>query len=137
MFIQRIISFFLAVTTLLGYLFNFQKPLNEVDYEISTQEVMRDMSKYAGIHSEIKDCGGVPTLYINGEPHAAVAYMTYLEKFNEYDDFAAAGYQFFSVPVLFSGRWISRTWTPLKVFPLRSPSIRKPPRRIPVPPWVP
>ncbi len=74
------------------------------------------MDKYTGIHSEIKDYGGVPTLYINGEPHAAVAYMTYLEKFNEYDDFAAAGYKFFSVPVLFSGRWISITdgLTPFK-----------------------
>ena len=74
------------------------------------------MDKFAGIHSEIKDCGGVPTLYINGKPHAAAAYMTYLEKFNKYGDFAAAGYKFFSVPVLFSGRWISITngLTPFK-----------------------
>ena len=116
MFIQKIISFFLAFVTFLGCVFTFQKPLNETDFEISTKEVVRNMDKYAGIHSEIKDCGGVPTLYINGEPHAAVAYMTYLEKFNEYDDFAAAGYKFFSVPVLFSGRWISITdgLTPFK-----------------------
>ena len=116
MFIQKIISFFLALVTFLGYAFNFQKPIDEADYEVLTQEVERDMSKYAGIHSEIKDCGGTPTLYINGEPHAAVAYMTYLEKFNEYDDFAEAGYRFFSVPVLFSGRWISITdgLTPFK-----------------------
>lgn len=116
MLIQRIISFFLVFVTLLGQAFSFQKPLKETDYEISTQEVIRDMDKYVGIHSEIKDCAGVPTLYINGEPHAAVAYMTYLEKFNEYDDFAAAGYKFFSVPVLFSGRWISITdgLTPFK-----------------------
>ena len=116
MFIQRIISFFLAVATLFGYVFTFQKPLKETDYETSTSKVVRNMDKYAGIHSEIKDCGGVPTLYINGEPHAAVAYMTYLEKFNKYDDFAAAGYKFFSVPVLFSGRWISTTdgLTPFK-----------------------
>lgn len=116
MLIQKIISLFLAAVTFLGYVFNFQKPLAETDYKITTKEVVRDMEKYAGIHSEIKDCGGVPTLYINGEPHAAVAYMTYLEKFNEYDDFAAAGYKFFSVPVLFSGRWISITdgLTPFK-----------------------
>lgn len=116
MLIQKIISFFLAAVTLLGYVFNFQKPLNEADFKISTKEIVRDMSKFGGIHSEIKDHGGVPTLFINGEPHAAVAYMTYLEKFNEYDDFAAAGYQFFSVPVLFSGRWISITdgLTPFK-----------------------
>ena len=116
MLIQKIISFFLSVTTFLGCFFNFQKPLSETDYKVSTKEVVRDMEKYAGIHSEIKDCGGVPTLFINGEPHAAVAYMTYLEKFNEYDDFSAAGYKFFSVPVLFSGRWISITdgLTPFK-----------------------
>lgn len=116
MFIQRIISFFLAVVTFFGCIFTFQNPLKETDFEISTKEVVRDMEKYAGIHSEIKDCGGVPALYINGEPHAAVAYMTYLEKFNEYDDFASAGYKFFSVPVLFSGRWISITdgLTPFK-----------------------
>jgi len=116
MFIQKIISFFLVFVTFLGIVFNFRKPLDETDFEIPTKEVMRDMDKYAGIHSEIKDCGGVPTLYINGEPHSAVAYMTYLEKFNEYDDFAAAGYKFYSVPVLFSGRWISITdgLTPFK-----------------------
>ncbi len=116
MLIQKIISIFLVIVTFLGHVFTFQKPLSETDYQVSTKEVMRNMEKYAGIHSEIKDCGGVPTLYINGEPHAAVAYMTYLEKFNEYDDFAAAGYKFFSVPVLFSGRWISITdgLTPFK-----------------------
>ena len=116
MLIQKIISLFLAVTTFLGYILTFQKPLSETDYEVSTKEVVRNMEKYAGLHSEIKDCGGVPTLFINGDPHAAVAYMTYLEKFNEYDDFSAAGYKFFSVPVLFSGRWISITdgLTPFK-----------------------
>ncbi len=116
MFVQKIISFFLDVVTSFRYGFYLSEAFEETDYEISTQEVVHDMDKYVGIHSEIKDCGGVPTLYINGEPHAAVAYMTYLEKFNEYDDFAAAGYEFFSVPVLFSGRWISITdgLTPFK-----------------------
>jgi hypothetical protein len=90
MFIQKIISLFLAFITFMGYIFNFQKPLTETDFELSTMEVVRNMDKYAGIHSEIRNCGGQPTLYINGEPQAAVAYMTYLEKFNEYDDFAAA-----------------------------------------------
>ncbi len=59
--------------------------------------------------SEVKNCGGVPTLFVNGEAFDSVAYMTYLEEFNEYDDFAKAGYNFFSVPVLFSGRWISNS----------------------------
>ena len=62
MLVQKIISLFLSLTTILGCVFNFQKPLKETDYEISTQEVVRDMDKYAGIHSEIKNCGGVPTL---------------------------------------------------------------------------
>ncbi len=74
------------------------------------------MSNNAKVFSEIKNKGGVPTLFVNGEEFPSVAYMTYLEKFNEYDDFAAAGYDFFSVPVLFSGRWISITdgLTPFK-----------------------
>lgn len=68
------------------------------------------------ITSEIRNHGGVPALYINDKPFPAVAYMTYLEKFNRYHDFAAAGYKLFSVPVLFSGRWISITdgLTPFK-----------------------
>ena len=64
------------------------------------------MDKYAGVFSDVRDCGGVPALYVNGEAFPSVAYMTYLEKYNEYGDFADAGYRFFSVPVLFSGRWI-------------------------------
>ena len=74
------------------------------------------MDKYAGVRSEIRDCAGVPALYVNGKPFTSVAYMTYLEKFNQYADFVNAGYNFFSVPILFSGRWISITdgFTPFK-----------------------
>ncbi len=74
------------------------------------------MNNNAKVFSEIKNKGGVPTLFVNGREFASAAYMTYLEKFNEYDDFASAGYNFFSVPVLFSGRWISITdgLTPFK-----------------------
>ncbi len=74
------------------------------------------MEKYVGVYSEIKDCGGVPALYVNGRPHTSVAYMTYLEKFSEYGDFVNAGYNFFSVPILFAGKWISITdgFTPFK-----------------------
>lgn len=60
-------------------------------------------------YSCVKNHGGVPALHINGEPVPACAYMTYLEKNNRYEDFARAGYRLFSVPVLFSGRWISAT----------------------------
>lgn len=65
------------------------------------------MKELNGIHSETGDCGGVPTLFINGEAFPAAAYMTYLEEYNDYSGFADAGYRLFSVPVLFSGRWIS------------------------------
>ena len=68
------------------------------------------------VHSQIKPCGGVPALYVNGKVFTSVAYMTYLERYNCYDDFSKAGYDFFSVPVLFSGRWVSATdgFTPFK-----------------------
>lgn len=67
------------------------------------------MEKYVGVQSEVRDCGGVPALYVNGRPYTSAAYMTYLEKFNKYDDFTNADYNFFSVPVLFAGKWISVT----------------------------
>ncbi len=68
------------------------------------------------VFSQIKPCGGVPALYVNGEVFTSVAYMTYLEKYNRYEDFTKSGYDFFSVPVLFSGRWVSATdgFTPFK-----------------------
>ncbi|MCQ2477458.1 MAG: hypothetical protein MJ125_06480 [Clostridia bacterium] len=65
------------------------------------------INKKNKVISRIKDCGGVPTLYINGVPFASAAYMTYLEQFAEYGSFAEKGYDFFSFPVLFSGRWIN------------------------------
>ncbi len=61
------------------------------------------------VSSCVRPLGGVPALFVDGKPFTAAAYMTYLEKFNEYDDFVKAGYNFFSVPVLFAGRWISAT----------------------------
>lgn len=114
--INRIISFFLVFSTLFGYTFTLQKPLNEAKYINSNKEVTRNMEKYSGVFSEVKDCGGVPTLFINGEPFTSVAYMTYLENFNKYDEFAAAGYRFFSVPVLFAGRWINSTTNSMTPF---------------------
>ncbi len=65
------------------------------------------MKKYSGIFSEIRSRGGIPSLYINGEAFPSAAYMTYFERFNDYRNFADAGYRFFSVPVLFAGRWIN------------------------------
>lgn len=106
MLIKKIISLFLIITTFFGYTFSFGKTYNEAQHG-GYAEVAKDMSKYTGISSEVKDCGGVPTLYVNGKVFPSVAYMTYFEKFNEYRSFADAGYSFFSVPVLFAGRWIN------------------------------
>ena len=57
--------------------------------------------------SRVADCGGVPTLYVNGAPFPAAAYMTYLSEYNDYAAFAGAGYRLFSLPILFAGRWIN------------------------------
>ncbi|MBQ7637584.1 MAG: hypothetical protein IJS90_01615 [Clostridia bacterium] len=65
------------------------------------------MEKYRGISSYVARCGGVPTLFVNGAPFPAAAYMTYLEEYNNYSQFAEAGCRLFSVPVLFAGRWIN------------------------------
>ena len=59
--------------------------------------------------SHIADLSGVPTLFINGKPFPAAAYITYLDKYAEYEAFAKAGCRLFSVPLLFAGRWISAT----------------------------
>ena len=57
--------------------------------------------------SRVDDCGGVPTLFVNGAPFPAAAYMTYLTENNDYAAFAGAGYRLFSVPMLCAGRWIN------------------------------
>ena len=60
-----------------------------------------------GVCSEVAQLGGVPTLFVNGAPFPAAAYMTYLTDRGDFAAFAAAGYRLFSVPVLFAGRWIN------------------------------
>ncbi len=60
--------------------------------------------------------GGVPTLFINGKPFPAAAYMTYLFGRGHYSDFAEAGYRLFSLPVLFAGRWINSKTREMKPF---------------------
>ena len=57
----------------------------------------------------IKDLGGAPALFHGDAPFPAAAYMTYLEKYTRFADFAEAGYRLFSFPALFAGRWISVT----------------------------
>ena len=61
------------------------------------------------ISSEVKNHNGVPTLFVNGQVCPGIAYMTYLEEYARYGQFAEAGYKLYSVPVLFAGRWISVT----------------------------
>ena len=59
--------------------------------------------------TQIKRLGGVPALFINGKPVPAAAYMTYLPERGRYADFAAAGYDLYSLPVFFAGKAISAT----------------------------
>ena len=101
------IAFFLALITFLGGFFNMYRPAPEADFSVKYESGDRDMEKFRGVYSRVDDCGGVPTVFVNGEPLPAAAYMTYLEDFNNYSQFADAGYALFSVPVLFAGRWIN------------------------------
>ncbi|MBQ7548323.1 MAG: hypothetical protein IJT03_01315, partial [Clostridia bacterium] len=89
--------------------FRFYQPPADADYEISYTKAVKDVEKYCGVTSRVGDHNGVPTLFVNGEPYTAAAYMTYLRKYNRYEQFAQAGYKLFSLPVLFAGRWISAT----------------------------
>jgi len=52
--------------------------------------------------SYIKIHGGVPHLFVNGEPINEMAYITYWTHNNRYSDFVEAGYKLFSVPVYFA-----------------------------------
>lgn len=57
----------------------------------------------------VKRYNGVPTLFHGDSPFPAAAYMTYLEEYACYEDFAGAGYRLFSFPALCAGKWISAT----------------------------
>ncbi len=59
------------------------------------------------MYTEIKRLGGVPTLFVNGEPVYANAYVSYLDDRARYEDFAAAGIRIYSVPVYLAGRGIN------------------------------
>ena len=105
--ISKWISFWLVAVTLLGGALHCRRLPAGAGFPAAyaTEEI--NMEKYRGIRSAVADCGGVPTLYVNGEPFPAAAYMTYLEENADYEAFARAGYRLFSVPVLFAGRWIN------------------------------
>ena len=57
--------------------------------------------------SKISFHNGVPTLFVNDEPLAGVAYITYYTDKNRYKDFSDAGFKLFSVPIFFSGQTIN------------------------------
>ena len=51
--------------------------------------------------SKVDFYNGAPALFINGKVAECVAYITYMTNNSHYDDFAAAGYKLFSMPVYF------------------------------------
>ena len=64
--------------------------------------------KYMSITpSCVKMLGGVPTLFVNDQPIAQTAYITYLTYNNDYASFAKCGYKLFSMPVYFATRTMS------------------------------
>lgn len=56
------------------------------------------------LSSEIRNLGGVPTLFINGEPHPGMAYVTYLPERADYRNLADMGCTLFSVCLYFASR---------------------------------
>ncbi|RED58189.1 hypothetical protein DFP98_13431 [Cohnella phaseoli] len=73
---------------------------------VSEKEPPREEEKRR-MYTEIKRLGGVPTLFVNGEPVYANAYVSYLDDRARYEDFAAAGIRIYSVPVYLAGRGIN------------------------------
>jgi beta-galactosidase len=62
-----------------------------------------------GVTSKIAPYGGVPTLFVNGEPQVGMAYITYFQENNRYEDFAKAGYNLFTFATFFAGQTINET----------------------------
>ncbi len=54
--------------------------------------------------SAIRPHGGVPTLFVNGQPQPGLAYMTYLPERADYVNMAAMGCRLYSVRVFFAAR---------------------------------
>ena len=59
------------------------------------------------IRSSVEDHHGVPTLFVDGTPVGALAYISYLDEWARYEDFAKAGYRIYSFPAYFGGRAIN------------------------------
>ncbi|MBS7263313.1 MAG: hypothetical protein KIG36_06875 [Eubacteriales bacterium] len=58
-------------------------------------------------HSDVRFHNGIPTLFVDGNPVAANAYMSYFTDNARYGDFARASYRLFSLPVFFAERTIN------------------------------
>ncbi len=58
-------------------------------------------------NSSIQQYHGVPTLFVNGRPLPAMAYITYVDKAACYRSFGEAGYRLFSCSVCFGDRPIN------------------------------
>lgn len=56
------------------------------------------------VYSEIKQLGGVPSLFINGEAVVPMSYITYFSERGAYKEFASAGYSIFSLVCNFGGQ---------------------------------
>ena len=67
------------------------------------------MRQERGAGFSVRRHNGVPTLFCGDKPFPAAAYVTYLEEYARYGDFAKAGYRLFSFPALCAGKWISAT----------------------------
>ena len=106
--IQKMIALYLTVLTTLSYGLQLYRLGNDAPLQITYGRV-EESPDAAPVRSCVRMHGGVPTLFVDGEPYPAAAYMTYLEPYAHYDQFAGAGYTLFSVPTLFAGRWISAT----------------------------
>ena len=56
------------------------------------------------VRSDVRPLGGVPTLFVGGEPLTGPAYMTYLPERADYTAFGGMGCQLYSVCVFFASR---------------------------------
>ena len=107
---SRILSFLLACVSMLSYSFTLYAPPKDAEVHLPAyKKTEPDASMSCGIETCVRDHGGVPTLFVNGKAYPSAAYMTYLEPYGRYEQFADAGYTFFSLPALFATRWISVT----------------------------
>ena len=57
--------------------------------------------------SSVEIYNGNPTLFVDGRPCANCAYVTYMPRKANYEEFAKRGYTLYSVPLFFSSQTIN------------------------------